>query len=317
LFAFLHQSGWLIPVLSVIAIAVIEAALFLLMRSSTYETRKKLEGICFILPWIAGFLIFMAFPLGSSLYLSFRQSVVTEFFGGNFVGLNNYVNVVTDVYFGTYFTASLSNALIDIPVIVIFSMFVAVLLNRRLAGRTFFRQVFFLPVIISGAIMVSMADGSGTVNFSTMFGQGLGSLVNLLGRGVIDRLGIILWQSSVQILIFLAGLQTISSTVYEAAQIDGASSWEMFWKITVPQMSPIIILNIIYSIIDSFTNASNRIIELVKISLFNKLDFGYSAALSWIYFIIILLMILLIFVVSKLLTRNDMGVRRVKQVRWN
>ena len=283
-------------------------------RHMKITTRRKWEGALFIFPWIIGFLIFWAFPLGSSLGISFSQATLTDIFGGNFVGMDNYLKVIGDVYFGTYFIGSLTTAAIDIPIIVIFSLFIAVLLNREMVGRSFFRSVFFLPVIISGAIMKSMMGIDATdLGFSEMFSQGLGSLVSLLGEDVIDRLGIILWQSSVQILIFLAGLQTITPSMYEAAKIDGASAWESFWKITIPQISPMILLNIIYSIIDSFTNSSNQVIELLKSSMFEKLDFGFAAALSWLYFAIILLIILVIFLLYLWITA-DRSVRKRNEI---
>lgn len=283
-------------------------------RHLKITTRRKWEGALFILPWVIGFLIFWAFPLGSSLIISFSEATVTNIFGGQFIGTENYLNVFGDVYFGSYFIGSLTTAAIDIPISVIFSLFIAVLLNRKMVGRSFFRSVFFLPVIISGAIMKSMMGiDAANLGFSEMFSQGLGSLVALLGEDVIDRLGVILWQSSVQILIFLAGLQTIAPSMYEAAEIDGASAWESFWKITIPQISPMILLNIIYSIIDSLTSSSNKVIELLKSSMFEKLDFGFSAALSWLYFAIILAIILVVFLIYLWITA-DRSVRKRNEI---
>ena len=267
--------------------------------AKSLERKARREGVLFALPWTVGFMIFWLFPLVSSLWLSFKESTINNFFGGLFVGLENYGNVINDVSFGTDFVATLTNSLIDIPVIMAFSLFASVLLNQKMYGRVFFRAVFFMPVILAGAIMnVIFSMGAADAGLGSVLAGQMSFMASLIGENLISRLGIILWRSSVQILIFLAGLQSISSTIYEAAKIDGASPWETFWKITIPSLSPIIVLNLVYSIIDSFTEPTNRIIEMIKTSIFSQYDYGFASATSWLYFIIVLFVILLIFAVA-------------------
>jgi len=269
--------------------------------------KRKIEGLLFATPWIIGFMIFWLFPLVSSLYLSFTESSIHQFFGGNFVKLDNYFAVISDVNFGRDFVGTLTNSLLNIPIIIIFSLFAASLLNQKIKGRWFFRAVFFMPVILAGAVMTvlfSIESGNNEGLGSKLVEQ-MGFLTQLLGDDLISRLGIIIWQSSVQILIFLSGLQGIPRSIYEASEIDGASPWESFWKITIPYLSPIIILNIIYSVIDSFTEPANKIIEMIKISIFQKFDFGFASALSWLYFILILLFILMVMGAGALINRSS------------
>jgi ABC-type sugar transport system permease subunit len=268
--------------------------------------KRKLEGFLFAIPWIIGFIIFWMFPLLSSLYLSFTESSVNQFFGGKFLKFDNYLAVISDVDFGRDFVGTLMNSLINIPIIIIFSIFAASLLNQNLKGRWFFRAVFFMPVILAGAVMSVLLNlGLGDAGLGSRLVGQMNFLKQLLGEDLISRLGVIIWQSSVQILIFLAGLQSIPKSIYEASQIDGASPWECFWKITIPYIFPIIILNIIYSVIDSFTDPMNKIIEMIKISIFQKYDFGFASALSWLYFVIIFVFVLMVMGIGALSTRQN------------
>lgn len=276
------------------------------MKAYDLSEKRKLEGLLFSLPWIIGFLIFWLFPLGSSLFLSFTKSTVQQFFGGAFVEFDNYLAVISDVRFGTDFVGTLINSLINIPIIVIFSVFAATLLNQNVRGRWFFRSVFFMPVILAGAVLTVLYDmGSADIGIAQQMTGQMGFLKDLLGEELIARLGIIIWQSSIQILIFLTGLQSIPKSIFEASSIDGANPWETFWKITIPYLSPIIILNVIYSIIDSFTEPTNKIVEMIKTSIFQQFDFGFASALSWLYFCLIFIFILLVFGIGTLVSRKN------------
>ena len=203
----------------------------------------------------------------------------------------------------------------DIPMILIFSLFMAVLLNQKMAGRAAFRAIFFIPVILSTGLMETIEaqnimgeymedasgidDGSGQstasdivsaldveVLFSGMaVGQGLVEYVVMAINNIYD----IVNRSGVQMLIFLAGLQSISPAIYESVQIDGATSWETFWKITFPMISPMILVNAVYTVIDSFTTNSNVVMKFIS-SAYEKSE-ELSSAMAWMYFLIVILII--------------------------
>ena len=195
--------------------------------------------------------------------------------------------------------------------ILFFSMFIAVLLNQKFKGRTFVRAVFFLPVVItSGALVYVLKSdiGIGIANqapnvmgmpmvlntdFEDIFMKVLNNNYELTQSliGMMDRVFVIMWRSGVQILIFLAGLQSIPVSVHESAFVDGATAWESFWKITFPMLSPIIVVNLAYTIIDSFTDYNNEILRYIMNTTFGKLQFDLGATYAWIYFVFILIII--------------------------
>ncbi|GIO29406.1 MULTISPECIES: carbohydrate ABC transporter permease [Paenibacillus] len=257
------------------------------------RTSRHLEALAFVAPWILGFLLFMAFPLVFSLYMSLHKvTVLPTGLKYDFQGLKYY----KEILFGS--SAFYDNLIpffqeivIMVPVIIVFSLFIAIMLNQNFPGRILFRVVFFLPIIFtSGYVLTEFVNqGEGTLGFLERFSIGE-YLLDFLGDSswtkpvmdVLNRFVLVLWYSGVQILIFLAGRQTISKSSYESARIDGASPWEVFWKITLPAMSPFILLNLIYTVVDMFTFPYNPIIELI-----NTGNYGYNSALAWIYFVVI------------------------------
>jgi ABC-type sugar transport system permease subunit len=257
-------------------------------------SHRKLEGSLFIAPWIFGFLAFIAFPLCYSFYMSFQRVKITAS-GIDYtpVGFQYYREILFADGGLLYndLLPFLRQALIMIPIIVVFSLMVAIMLNQKFVGRGFFRVIFFLPVIFSSGQIIQefITQGEGTLAFVEEFE--IGTLIsNYLPDAwsapiikIISSFVLVLWYSGVQILIFLAGRQTITPSVYEAARIDGADPWETFWKITLPGLTPFILLNLIYTVVDLFTFPSNPIIAKV-----NTTNYGLSSALAWIYFIIVM-----------------------------
>ncbi|GIO65902.1 lactose ABC transporter permease [Paenibacillus cookii] len=257
------------------------------------RTSRHLEALMFVAPWVLGFLLFMAFPLVFSLYMSLHKvTVLPTGLKYDFQGLKYY----QEILFGS--SAFYDNLIpffqeivIMVPVIIVFSLFIAIMLNQNFPGRILFRVVFFLPIIFtSGYVLTEFVNqGEGTLGFLERFSIGE-YLLDFLGDSswtkpvmdVLNRFVLVLWYSGVQILIFLAGRQTISKSSYESARIDGASPWEVFWKITLPAMSPFILLNLIYTVVDMFTFPYNPIIELI-----NTGNYGYNSALAWNYFVVI------------------------------
>ncbi|MCU6794354.1 MULTISPECIES: carbohydrate ABC transporter permease [Paenibacillus] len=260
-------------------------------------TLRKLEGTLFITPWVVGFLAFVAFPLVFSLYMSFHRVKVTV---NGIETIPNGVEYYREILFadgGLLYDdliPFLREAAVMIPIILIFSLLIAILLNQQFWGRTFFRVVFFLPVIFSSGqiILEFIKQGEGTLSFveslridSYIIEYVPKTWVEPINH-VISSFVLVLWYSGVQILIFLAGRQTISSSVYEAARIDGADPWNTFWKITLPGLIPFIFLNLIFTVVDLFTFPTNPIISKVTTA-----NYGLSSALAWIYFMIVLVFI--------------------------
>jgi ABC-type sugar transport system permease subunit len=275
----------------------------------TIRTRNVLEAYSFLSLWLIGFALFMAIPLGRSLYYSFNQMKVTkEGLVPNWIGMANFQRAFsTDVNFIPLLRDSILGLLMQVPLILIFAMFAALLLNRPMIGRTFFRGIFFLPVIIaSGAVLIEMLEqGAERMPLFTSSSLFL-ALVDIIPRDILeplltlaDKLTLVMWDSGVQILIFLAGLQTVSLSLYEAADIDGATKWESFWKITFPMITPMILVNTLFTIVNSFTSARNEMMLYIRDVVFSNNDYGYGSTIGWIYFIMIFLLIGLVFLIFR------------------
>jgi ABC-type sugar transport system permease subunit len=272
---------------------------------------KYWEGTLFITPWLIGFVVFVAFPIGYSFYMSFQDLTVTATkTSARFVGLAHYKTILLADGSLLYnqLIPFLQQTLFMIPIIVVFALLVAIMLNQKFAGRTFFRAIFFLPVIMStgGVVQEFLSTGQGSLEFmqrynfaaviqSSMSSTWANPLIAILGSFVL-----ILWYSGVQILIFLGGRQTISNSAYEAARIDGASPWDIFWKITLPAMTPFIFLNLIYTVVDLFTYPTNPVLQKVK-----EDDYGQFSALIWIYFAVICIVLAVIFAIFSRVTKTQ------------
>lgn len=277
-----------------------------------YERRKAMYGYGFISLWLIGTINFFIIPLFESFKYSFKN-VNPEAGGmeGNWVGLQNYIDVFgKDPYFRPYLIEALIDIVSKVPLILIFSLFIAVILNQKFKGRVFARAVFFLPVIIATgpvyAIITGNLNTSGNDSasqFSTMFQTdfvtelleftgiyGLNEKLTENIKLVMDNIFGLVWNAGIQILIFLAGLQNIPSTAREAAQIEGATAWEYFWKITFPYVTPMIIANLIFALIDSFTDPTNKVMTRV-LAMQYEWVYGKAAAMVWSYFIIVLVVV--------------------------
>jgi ABC-type sugar transport system permease subunit len=278
-------------------------------RRMSYERKKSLYGYGFIGLWLVGTVIFFLIPLGKSLWYSFCDVTVDPgSLKTKFTGLGNYFSVISEEpYYTEYLGDTLLEALWKTPLILIFSLFIAVILNQKFRGRTLARAVFFLPVIIATGPVFRIISGdmestgnAGAEQFSTMFSTDLvGELLQFLGiygisdrtndfiTAVADNIFGIVWSSGIQILLFLAGLQNISKDVREAAQMEGATAWEYFWKIVFPSVSPFILANLIFTVIDSFTNPMNSVMNRI-VAMKNQWEFGGASAMAWVYFAIVL-----------------------------
>ena len=284
-------------------------------KRASLDARKARAGYFFVLPFILGVIIIYLPILIDSVWLSLGDIYYNSEIG-DFIyrwdGLVYYKNALTvDPNFTTKLLAGLQQLIFEVPAVIIFSLFIAVVLNQKMLGRALFRAIFFVPVIISTGLMESInandmmsdasaegiQDGSGqgasnqiisTLDVEALFENMAigGELVAYVVQIVNDVYNIINY-SGVQMLIFLAGLQSISPQIYEACRIDGATGWETFWKITFPMISPMILVNAVYTIIDAFTRSTNPMMSFLA-----GLGTGPSAtAMSWMYFIVVILII--------------------------
>ncbi len=287
-------------------------------RGIPYEKRKGMYGYGFIALWMIGTLLFFLYPLANSLIYSFMD-VRPETGGmqGTWIGLDNYKYVfLEDQNYSKYLVTVLGETLWQTPLIIIFSLFIAVILNQKFVGRGFARAVFFLPVIIATGPVYSIINGnisssgaSSAGQFSTMFSTDLmGELFQFIGiyglnenmqtmiETVSNNIFGIIWNTGIQILIFLAALQNIPVSAKEAAQMEGATAWEYFWKITLPYVSPMILANLIFTVIDSFTAPDNLVMGRV-LDKQSDWAYGQAAAMAWVYFAIVLAAVGLITVI--------------------
>ncbi|MDQ8734557.1 sugar ABC transporter permease [Paenibacillus sp. LHD-38] len=281
-------------------------------KKLSLEQKNRYYGLYFILPWFVGFLFLFMIPLLSSFRYSLSNLQVTDDgFSLEFIGLSNYREaLLSHESYVRILTESVMNIGVNTPLIIIFSLFFAVLLNQKFRGRVLARAIFFLPVILASGIIASIENGdlmqSVVQSANDTTGGGLSVMKNLeltvilvesginitfveYLTGAVSRIYEIVSQSGVQILIFLAGLQSISPSLYEAAKIEGSTGYESFWKITFPMISPLILTNLVYTIIDSFI--SDETSRLVVDTAFKSFDFGLSAAMAWMYFAVIALVL--------------------------
>ncbi len=288
----------------------------------SYANRRKLSYAVFLVPFLAGFfLLFLGIYINSFKFsLNELEMRGAEGFTLHFVGLANYrYALFTDPDFVANVRTAIGTMLPNIILAILYSLMIAVVLNAKFKGRTMFRAIFFIPVILATGFMAK-AD-----TLSAVFSQQWSSMaaeeatasvanglidasdfrdffMNLsfspqLARYVIsavDQIFNIVNISGVQMLIFLAGLQSISPSIYEAADIDGCSSWEKFWLITFPMISPIIVVNVIYTIVDTFTDSENAIMTQIREQSFKSSSMGIASAMAWFYFAVIAICIAVI-----------------------
>ena len=279
-------------------------------RGLSITWQSKLAGVAFISPWLIGLLVFFLFPFINTVRLSFSEVVNIKGFQMEWVGWKFYERLfVSDVQFLPKFGAVFLDAFIDLPLIIVFSLIIAVMVNKKIMARGFFRGVFFLPVLLgSGEIMQQLlgvgmttgADGAAVeamsrgVMVTDVLVEYLGGTVSEWVQLFLDRITTVLWASGVQIILFISGLCGMSPSLYEAAKVEGANEWDIFWKITVPMISPILQLNIIYTLIDSFAYRTNELVTYI-LNAAKELQYSYSATMSWVYFLTVFVVVVTAF----------------------
>jgi ABC-type sugar transport system permease subunit len=273
-------------------------------RRMSLTFQRTLEGYFFVAPWVLGFMIFLAWPLFQSFFLSFHELQATSLSDLKFRGIDNYKEAFfIDARFLPRLNETLKNNLLDVPIIMIFSLFSAILANQKIKGVIGFRAVFFLPLVIGSAQVIQQLFAQGVggavlsqgVNVEELVFQYIGPDAVQGVTELLNRLVFVLWRTGVQMLIFLAGLNAVSPVLYEAARVDGATDWDRFWKVTLPLLSPVILVNLVYTLVDSFTDPFNQVLSYVQQTAFaGGFRLGYAASLGWIYFFIVFVVLMII-----------------------
>ena len=286
-----------------------------------YSRSEVLAGYAFCSVWIVGFMVFTLYPIIQTLIFSFYGTVNVQpgHIETSGAGFHNYIYALTQ---DAKFQQSLSDYVIKlvlyVPVITVVSLVLAMLLNSKLKGTGFFRTIFFLPVIITSGPVIGIFIDQGVASF-----PGIDSLINFesmagtVPQFLIDALQfltgefiMILWFSGIQILVFMTGLQKMDKNIYEAAQIDGASKWETFWKLTLPALNPTIVLNVVFTVVMQSVFSLNPIIQSISTYMNSTGEgggYGYASATSWIYFVVMLALLGLSILVFK---KHERRVRR-------
>ena len=299
-------------------------------KGASLDKKKARAGWIFVLPFVIGFILIyvpMVYESISSSMIFSSRDPQTGKMVQEFVGWTSYSQALTATSAGGDFLevliSGVADMILDIPMILLFSLFMAVLLNQKMAGRAAFRAIFFVPVILSTGIMtglgnttmdsymesssgIATGEGGGSaaeeivsaVDVTKLFeGMAIGNGMLEYVTGIINRIYNIVNRSGVQMLIFLAGLQSISPAIYESVQIDGATSWETFWKITFPMISPMILVNAVYTVIDAFTVESS-VMKYIAAAKTGALageakahPIPVATAMSWIYFLVVILVL--------------------------
>jgi ABC-type sugar transport system permease subunit len=214
--------------------------------------------------------------------------------------------------------------LVNIPIVITYALLMAILLNKKFKGRGFFRVIFILPLLLGSSVIMDSLQGNhaevavsmgvtgqsvaDTVTNSfqdillnhqlqTFFGERLSGYVG----NIINRISSVMWISSIQIIIFLGALQNIPQSLYEAAEIDGASEFEKFWKITLPMVMPSVELNVVFTVINSFTSSDNALMTYISNVSFKNLMLSYGSAMAWMYFLLVgIIMAVILMVIRKI-----------------
>jgi len=283
--------------------------------SLTLEGKNAVTGYLFLLPFIIGILAFMFLPILESLRMVFSDvtiDLVKNGFTMKFSRLENIKRVLMiDAQFNRMLVEEVGRMLLIVPAVIIFSLFVALILNQEFKGRGVVRAIFFLPVILSSGIMIGLETNNTLLNSMAEIikegNQMKSSITGVLEEvlvtegaasdfmeyifNIVNQIYDIAMASGIQIIIFLSALQTIPPSMFEAAKMEGATSWECFWKITFPMVSPLILVNVVYSVVDYFIRTDNRVMEKIRVTMMQLMEYGFSTAMAWIYFLVVIAII--------------------------
>ena len=286
-------------------------------KARNLRRRNAIAGYLFISPFIVGFLLFLVKPMIESFQMSLSKVIIaaSQKEGGTGFIMERITTWKESNYYRAFFydpdyknrlVDSLKNMAIQVPAIIVFSFFIALLLNQEFKGRGFVRAIFFLPVILSSGVIVGLEYNntlmSGMKDVIAESGDGfsitasLETILRTTGIGgkildpvfkIIEGVYDVALASGIQIVIFISGLQTVSTSMYEAAKIEGCTAWESFWKITFPLVSSMILVNLVYTTVDFLMRTDNQVMDLITLKVNPQMEYGLSAAMAWSYFAIV------------------------------
>lgn len=275
----------------------------------TRRRRQALYGYLFISLWLVGITVFTLYPLAYSFYLSFHEAYynIEEGVITTYIGFTNYLNILRSQTLLPLYTNYIGRMLVAVPIIIVFSIIIAVLVNMPIRTKGMWRTIFFLPVIISTGPVINELNAQNAITLPNLQASGIYSyIVNNLPplladplTTVINSMLLILWYAGIPILIYLAGLQKIDPSLYEAASMDGASPWMRFWKITLPSLMPFTGISIVYVVVSmSLFVEPGGLLDLTRTHMLVGapdsafwFGYGYAAAMAWVYFLIMVLLI--------------------------
>lgn len=282
-------------------------------KKSSLEAVRQRYGYTFVAHWGIGLIMFFLVPLVSSVIYAFSDvSIGTNGVESDLIGIKHFIQILKeDPNYLNNLRDSLGSIFYSLPIIVALSLILAVVLNQNFKGRTFFRGIFFMPVIIVSSVVIvhmqstyvnaplftmSSADGSvasgNLIDFETMLNNlKLPSQITNMLSDLLGNVFGLIWNCGVQTILFLAGLQSISSSLYEVSKIEGANKWEEFWFITVPMLKDVLSLVIIYTMIELFTAVDNPIMDTAYTLMQERQVYDRSSAMLWLYFFIVLAVI--------------------------
>ncbi|MCL2013578.1 MAG: sugar ABC transporter permease [Oscillospiraceae bacterium] len=265
----------------------------------TLERKRAMTGYLFALPWLLGFLLFMLYPFVTSFMLSIGEITDLEGLQMKFAGFGQYVSLIAGdaaVEFAPALAITIWNTFINVPLILVISLTVSLLVSRKLPGKGIFRLIFFLPVLLGAGYAMEQIGGAGNIlqvpeNIFRYIRFYLNmEMATFLEELLMQVIGLF-WRSGVQIVIFIGGIQAIPDTYYEAAMVDNANSWDALWKITLPMLSPMIFLNLVYTVIDSFRSLDNPITALIRDKTMRYNHYELGSAMGWLYFAVAFLFV--------------------------
>ncbi len=284
--------------------------------------RKELYGWIFVAPWVIGFIIMFMKPFFSSLWYSFSNLQITvDGIKTEFVKLQHWRYIFLE---NPTYTNNLSSAIesfaLSLPIIVFLSVCIAIILNQKFRGRLLARAIFFIPAIMASGVVMGLfstasasMDGAGATNYFTgaidfgsiISGLGLPESVTEVLSSYVTQISSLIWSSGVQIILVLSGLQSISPQLYEVAKIEGANAWETFWFITFPMLSNILLVVVLYTTIDLFTNSDNPVMSDAYYLILERQNYSESSAMLWAYFLIVgVILAVVLFLMERFMLRK-------------
>ena len=291
-------------------------------KKLSLKGRKELYGWIFVAPWVVGFLILFLKPLISSLWYSFSNLQITvEGIKTEFVKLQhwNYIFLENPGYTDNL-SSAISSFVLSLPIIVFLSVCIAIILNQKFRGRLLARAIFFIPAIMASGVVMGLfstttasMSGAGDTNYFTgaidfgsiISGLGLPESVTGILSSYVTQISSLIWSSGVQIILVLSGLQSISPQLYEVAKIEGANAWETFWFITFPMLSNILLVVVLYTTIDLFTNSDNPVMSNAYYLILERQNYSESSAMLWAYFLIVgVILAAILFLMDKFMLKK-------------